>query len=311
MRIRVITVTYRGTEAVIRWAGALEHAWSEYGPRSGDRLVVLAIDNASGDGTVTRLRSHAPWVEIREQPDNRGFAAGCNLGLATREPDELVVILNPDVAVRADFFERLAALEWPAAVAARGPRVSTPSGAVEQSARGFPRPATALFGRTSLLARLLPDSRAARRELRADVERGARPVDWVSGACMVIPASRFDEIGQFDEGYFMYWEDADWCRRAATHGLQVRYEPDLEVVHFQGSSSAHRPVASVVAFHRSAWRYQNLHLAPNRVASALAATALAARCAIKVVAAATAGLAGSRRGRDGAGVERKAQSPRN
>lgn len=283
MRVRVVSVVFRAGDVVLRWSDALRGAWDALDSGPEDRLVVIAVDNASGDGTAERLRHHAPWIELRPQPANRGFAAGCNVGIATAEAGELVVILNPDVEVGQDFFRRMALLDWSDGLAARGPAVLAADGSVEQSARRFPRVSTGIFGRTSLAARLLPGSGAVRRELQAKPSEGSRQVDWISGACMIVPAERFTRVGLFDEGYFMYWEDADWCRRAHDLGLVVEYEPSLKVAHRQGSSSAHRPLATTVAFHRSAWRYYDRHVASSRLSSRLAALALCCRGVGKVL----------------------------
>jgi len=274
VRVRVVSVIFRAGDAVLRWNEALERSWRSFDAGSEDRLVVIAVDNASGDGTPDRLMRQAPGIELRRQVLNRGFAAGCNVGLASAEPGELIVLLNPDVEVGQDFFAVLATLDWPENLAARGPAVRTPEGRVEQSARGFPRASTGMFGRTSLLSKLLPESAAASRNLRADPHAGARTVDWVSGACMIVPTERFERVGSFDEGYFMYWEDADWCKRAHDLGFETLYDPSLEVVHRQGASSAHRPVATTLSFHRSAWRYYDRHAASSRLVSCLAAVAL-------------------------------------
>jgi GT2 family glycosyltransferase len=154
--------------------------------------------------------------------------------------------------------------------------VTGADGALEQSARAFPTMSTGLFGRTSVLARWLPRSSWVRRELLASPDAGALDVDWVSGACIVIPDAQWQAVGGFDAGYFMYWEDADWCFRASRMDLRVRYEPGLAVIHQQGSSASSRPIASIVAFHRSAWRYrrkQGSDTWPMRVVVALGLTA--------------------------------------
>ncbi len=282
--VAVVTVTYRGGSAPQRWADALWEAWQLAAGTGREELQVVAVDSASGDGTPARLRQHAPWVDVVELPRNVGFAAGCNVGLSRVRPAGTVVILNPDIRVRADFFEKLRALQWPEAVAAVGPAIYTADGDVEQSARGFPRVSTGLFGRTTLLSRLFPHSGPVRRELVADPAGGARDVDWVSGACLVVPWRSLEKVGLLDEGYFMYWEDADWCRRARNLGLRVRYEPDLVVYHHQGASTASRPVRATVAFHRSAFRYYHLHVARTPPAVVGAGVALAIRCTLKVIA---------------------------
>jgi GT2 family glycosyltransferase len=99
---------------------------------------------------------------------------------------------------------------------------------------------------------------------------------------MVIPAAHWLTVGPFDEGYFMYWEDADWCHRAHRIGLRVQFSPELLVEHHQGSSSAYRPLASIVAFHRSAWRYQRRQGSGGRPMLAAAAAGLTARAGAKV-----------------------------
>jgi len=247
-------------------------------------LTAIAVDNASGDGTAAELRKAAPWVEVLDMPRNAGFAAGCNEGIRHAGRVDLIALINPDVRVHESFLASLATIDWPDDVAARGPLVLTPEGSVEQSARGFPRLATAILGRTSLLPRILPELAAVRRELRAEPTTGPSDVDWVSGACIVMPRDRLDRIGQLDDGYFMYWEDADWCRRARNAGLRVVYDPRIVVTHHQGLSSRSRPLMTTVAFHRSALRYWRIHAARSPVSVVVAAVLLTVRCLLKLIA---------------------------
>ena len=284
MRIRVISVTYRAADAIAGWADALESAWQARVPAHGDRLVVLAVDNASPEDTVQLLRAREPFVTLLAQLENRGFAAGCNAGLRTAEPGEIVIVMNPDVEVAEDFFAVLGTLDWPPELALRGPCVIGREGAVEQSARAFPSLLTGLLGRTSVLARLFPDSAPVRRQLLARPGSGAADVDWISGVCMVGPYARWVAVGPFDEGYFMYWEDADWCRRAHDRGLRIRYDPALRVRHHQGSSSAYRPLGTILAFHFSAWRYHRSHAETGLAVDGTAAVGLALRAVFKIAA---------------------------
>jgi GT2 family glycosyltransferase len=294
-------VAFRGGDVLLRSLDALALARDGAGPAIA--LETVVVDNGSGDGTAERARRHAPWADVVELPRNAGFAAGCNAGIARLARAEVIVILNPDVEVRPDFLQRLVRLDWPPELAARGPAVFDERGALEQSARGFPRARTGVLGRTSLLARVLPGNRLLAAELRAAAEGGPRRVDWVSGACMIVPADRLRQVGLLDEGYFMYWEDADWCRRAYECGLEVMYEPSLVVTHHQGTSSRERPFATIVAFHRSALRYWRLHVARSRLSVAAAAAALAVRCAAKL-----AGL-GLRAGLGRLGARRRQSRP--
>jgi N-acetylglucosaminyl-diphospho-decaprenol L-rhamnosyltransferase len=275
-------VTFRGGDTVVRALAALARARDELDAES--ELDVVIVDNASGDGTIDRVRRHAPWARTIESPWNIGFAAACNAGIGSTSQADLIVLLNPDVEVRADFLARLARLDWPSPIAARGPAVFDDRGQLEQSARGFPGARTALLGRSSLLARACPTNRVLRRDLLANPHAGARAVDWVSGACMIVPAERFRAVGLLDEGYFMYWEDADWCLRARLSGYSVIYEPALVVTHHQGASSRERWAATTVAFHRSAFRYWRLNVARSPASTVAAAAALAIRCVLKLIA---------------------------
>lgn len=277
----VVTVAYRGGNAVNAWALALEAALDH---PDAPRTRVIVVDNASGDDTVDRLRVFAPWATLIENSTNAGFAAGVNQGLREIGPDVArIIVLNPDVIVPADFLAEVDRLTVPDDIAAVGPLVRATDGSVEQSARGFPGVKTALFGRTALLGRLFPNSRMARRELRARPGRDPRAVDWVSGACMIIPRTALDLVGGFDTRYFMYWEDADWCKRARDRGLRVQYNPTLTVRHRQGSSSRSRQVTATVAFHRSAATYYSIHVSRGRAGAMFAATLLAGRLVVKIV----------------------------
>jgi GT2 family glycosyltransferase len=109
------------------------------------------------------------------------------------------------------------------------------------------------------------------------------PVDWVTGAFMCIRRETFDEVGGFDEGFFLYWEDADFCQRAAHAGWTTMYARTAPVVHATARSSRFAPARSLWAFHCSALRYYWKHgswLA--RGAGPLVAVGLAGRFLMKL-----------------------------
>ena len=249
-------------------------------PADAVRLHVVAVDNASGDGTAERLATAAPWVDVVALDTNRGFAAGCNTALERLEDENVVMLLNPDVEVAPNFLAELQALSWPDDLGAIGPVLIGRDDTVEQSARGFPRWTSDLMW-TPLPPRLILGKSGVQRELRAEPSRGPQDVDWIAGACMVIPRTTFDRVGSLDPKYFMYWEDADWCRRARAAGLRIQYQPRLVVRHQQGTSSRARPIRTVVAFHRSAFLYWQDESRSLR-ASMLVGLALATRCVMKL-----------------------------
>ena len=146
---------------------------------------------------------------------------------------------------------------------------------------------TGLFGRSSLLSRLFPSARLARRNVLGADSRAAVSVDWVSGSCILVRREAFSEIGGFDERYFLYWEDADLCRRLRNAGWSIRFRPDTRVVHVGARSSRTVKPLAIRAFHRSAYLYYATHVAPSRLSARrwLAAGLLFARCGIKLLAA--------------------------
>ena len=158
-----------------------------------------------------------------------------------------------------------------------------PDGAVQASARRFPDATTGVAGRTSWLSRAFPGNPLSKRNLDTDPDAGVRQVDWVSGALMLIRRETFDALGGFDERFFLYWEDADFCRRAALAGWSTWYAPVAEVVHRTARASRHAPTRSLVAFHVSAFRYYWKHgSALSRLLSPLAAVGLFARFLVRL-----------------------------
>jgi GT2 family glycosyltransferase len=121
----------------------------------------------------------------------------------------------------------------------------------------------------------------------------ASSVDWVSGSCVLVQREAFNDIGGFDERYFLYWEDADLCRRLRNAGWTIRFRPDARVVHVGAQSSRTVKPLAIRAFHRGAFLYYATHVAPSRWSARrwLAAGLLFARCGIKLLAARLDGIA--------------------
>lgn len=250
---------------------------------AGDWSVTV-VDNESTDGSEHCALEHGPACRLIRSPRNLGFGAAVNYGVANTDGD-FVLIMNPDCRIEAGAVELLAAvLEREPDCAIAAPRVLDPDGGVQGSARGDPNLLTGIFGRSSRLTRLFPRCAAARRNVCASALASAghvADVDWVSGACMLARRSALAEIGGFDERYFLYWEDADVCRRVRAADLTVRYVPAAQVRHAVGGSSRHARGAAVRAFHESAFLYYATHVAPGRWNPKrwLAWAVLKARCA--------------------------------
>lgn len=249
---------------------------------------VTVVDNGSSDGSERCAERHGAACRLIRNVRNRGYGAAVNQAAAATEGD-LVLALNPDCRIESGAVETLAAaLRRHDGCAAAGPQVLDDDGAPQGSARGDPDVWTGMFGRSSVLTRLLPGSRPARRNVRdtalAAAGRDGAVVDWVSGACMLLRRRAFDAVGGFDERYFLYWEDADLCRRLREAGWHVRYVPEARVRHAAGASSRKDPRSAARAFHESAFIYYATHVARGRWSPKrwLAWTALRLRCAWKL-----------------------------
>jgi GT2 family glycosyltransferase len=238
---------------------------------------VTVVDNASTDGSAA-LAADTPGVRLIRNSRNVGFAAAVNQGVAAGPPGEAVLLLNPDCEITARAIEVLAEeLAAHPACAIAAPTVLDDDGSVQGSVRGDPTMLTGLFGRTTLLTRLFPNTPAATRNVQRYTSDQSRNVDWVSGACMLVRRAPFEAVGGFDERYFLYWEDADLCRRLRAAGCTIRFVPRATVIHAGGRSSESARTLSVRAFHESAYLYYRTHVARNPITRAIARILLALR----------------------------------
>lgn len=258
---------------------ALESIAADFADRDWEAVVV---DNASSDGSETFVHPYAPRVRLVRNTSNVGFGRAVNQGVAASTAPR-ILIMNPDCQLSPGATRILdAQLDAHESCAIVGPRVLNPDGSVQGSARGDPDMLTGIFGRTSRLRSLLPMLPAARRNVVTDAGAGngspSVSVDWLSGACMLVRRSAFESVGGFDERYFLYWEDADLCRRLRERGYHVRYVPGASAVHRVGQSSRTAPASSIRAFHESAFLYYSTHVARSGPRRTLARLLLRARC---------------------------------
>jgi GT2 family glycosyltransferase len=144
-------------------------------------------------------------------------------------------------------------------VGALGPMLLSPDGSVQSSRRRFPTPVTAFLESTTLQS-WFPRHRLLRDYYVLDKPDDAiAQVDWVDGACLLARRDALDQVGLLDDGYFMYSEELDWCRRAKAAGWKVVYYPPAKVVHYGGRSSEQVKVFQIIRFNRSKIRYFYKH----------------------------------------------------
>jgi GT2 family glycosyltransferase len=236
---------------------------SLYEHSPGRPMEVIVVDNASRDGTAEMVGDEFPETGVIDADGNLGFARATNIGIRAGSA-EYVLALNPDVRLTAGALDRLlAVLDEQAEVGAVGGRLELPDGRVDHAtARPFPTVLGTLGHFTGLARRdRVPASLALYRSVPAE----AGPVDLVCGACMLLRRSALDEVGTFDEGYWMYMEDIDLCYRLAQAGWRTWYEPSARLFHVKGGIAGRRRSPRVVwSFHRGMARFYRRHYAPTR-----------------------------------------------
>lgn len=213
--------------------------------RSSVRLRAIVVDNASGDDSVDRIRSAIrdngwqDWAEVIPAPRNGGFAYGNNLAIRSalaHDPDfQYVLLLNPDTVVRRGAFRVLLDFmnNHPEAGTAGGIS-EDPDGTRQHCSFRFPTilGELAAYARTGMVDRLL-----RRWTILAGKPADPEEVDWVSGAYLIVRRQVIDDIGIFDESYFLYFEETDFLLRARRAGWRCWHVPGSRVVHLVGQSS--------------------------------------------------------------------------
>lgn len=241
--LNVSIINYRTAETTIRCLESLLPALD------GCDARVSLVDNASGDGSAERL---ADWIAARpaadrarvaliRSPRNGGFSAGHNLGMAA-QPARFHLILNSDALVRPGApAALLAAAEATPRAGLIAPRLEYEDGTAQISAFRRPSPLSELIrGAASG-----PVTRLLRRwDVPLPLSPDPGEVDWVSFACVLLSAEAAAETGPMDEGYFLYFEDADHCARLTRAGWSIALAPEARVVHLRGASA---PVKALAA----------------------------------------------------------------
>jgi N-acetylglucosaminyl-diphospho-decaprenol L-rhamnosyltransferase len=244
-RIDVVVVSYNSREHLHGCVAPLARV---------DGVRVLVVDNASTDGSLETVANLA--VTTIPQRMNLGFAHGCNVGWRIGSAP-LVLFLNPDAIISPDALQRLAeTLLADSSAGAAAPRILH-DGALVPSLRRFPR-LRSTYARAFFLHRLFPQA-SWTDEIVRDEREYERPqtVDWASGACLLVRRAALEWLGGFDDGFFLYCEEIDLCRRLRELGLSVRYEPRAACTHVGGASAPRSTTIPILTASRI--RYARKH----------------------------------------------------
>jgi GT2 family glycosyltransferase len=222
--------------------------------RGGLAAEVIVVDGGSLDGSAAMVAADFPWVRLVARSDNVGFPRGNNIALEQAHGRH-VLLLNPDAEVGTGAMPAMVEyLEAHPQVGAVGPLLLNPDGSVQSSRRRFPTLATALFESTWLQG-IAPRALLRRYYVLDRRDDETAEVDWVTGACLMVRREVVEQVGPMDEGYFMYSEELDWCRRIKDAGWKVFFLPAARVVHHEGKSSEQAVTARHINFQRAKLRY--------------------------------------------------------
>ncbi|SPM32577.1 Glycosyltransferase, GT2 family, partial [Mycobacterium rhizamassiliense] len=261
----VVTVTFSPGPHLERFLASLALATER-------PVSVLLADNGSTDGTPQEALDRYPNVRFFDTGANLGYGTAINRAVRHLSQsggvDDWVIVANPDVQWGPGSIDALldAANRWPRA-GALGPLIRDPDGSVYPSARHLPS-----LIRGGMHAVVGPFWKrnpwtAAYRQER--IEPSERPVGWLSGSCLLVRRSAFEQVGGFDERYYMYMEDVDLGDRLGRAGWLSVYVPTAEVLHNKGHSTGRDPASYLAAHHKSTYmfladRFSGWWLAPLR-----------------------------------------------
>lgn len=247
----VVTVTYNSSEALASFLESTIQA-------SASPLYVVVADNNSRDVNETARVCRRYGAHLLKLSDNRGYGGGMNAAIATLPSRfDMVLVSNPDVVLGPRSVDVLRdTVDRNPRVAAAGPRVLNSDGSTYPSARALPSLRIGL-GHT-LFVGVWPSNPWTRRyHSGQDCEPEERVTGWLSGSCLFVRRSAFDEVHGFDETFFMYFEDVDLGYRFGKAGWDNLYVPRASVTHTGAHSTRSDPAPMLRAHHQSARHYLN------------------------------------------------------
>ncbi|MCY3781055.1 MAG: glycosyltransferase family 2 protein [Chloroflexi bacterium] len=219
---------------------------------------IIVVDSASTDGSTDMLRQKYPSVILLPQAENIGFTRGNNLGLAQAMGDFLF-LLNPDTELCPTALAQLLDyMQANPAVGILGPHTLNTDGSHQSTRRRFPTLITGIFEST-WLSFWAPAAVERDYRLLDTGDKNIIEVDWVQGSAFLLRREVYQDIGGLDDGYIMYYEELDYCRRAKSAGWQIVYHGGAKITHHGGKSSEQASAFKHIHFQTSKLRYFRVH----------------------------------------------------
>ncbi|WP_168929543.1 WecB/TagA/CpsF family glycosyltransferase [Nocardioides sp. GY 10113] len=251
--VTVVVVTYNSADTIGGLLADLR------GQATDLRLRVVVVDNDSVDGTLAAVAGQTDVTGVRAG-GNLGYAGGINVGLGVAGECRAVLVLNPDIRLSPDAVAQMWTRLWWPGVGAVVPKMLGEQGEVSKSLRFEPSLTRSLAD--ALLGNRAPGRPAWATETDHDAESYCYPhaIDWATGAAMMLREEVSREVGRWDEQYFLYSEETDYCRRVREAGWSIWYEPSSVVEHVGGASGTSYELGALMAVNRL--RYDSSHHGP-------------------------------------------------
>lgn len=241
MKICVSIINYRTADLTI---SAVTSVLDDIG--SHDVQIVI-VDNDSCDGSAGKIEQ---WIgELKDErltmkisDLNTGFSGGHNQVFDEVQDADIYLVLNSDAIVKSGFFDRvLQAMSDDPSIGLLAPQLKGADGVIQDSCFRFPSPISEFVrgAGTGLVTKVLSARRISIKHPPAESE-----IEWASFACIIVRGKMLREIGLMDDGYFLYYEDVEYCMRAASAGWRIKYLPCACAIHFRGGSGPLKALAA-------------------------------------------------------------------
>lgn len=217
-------------------------------------LEIIVVDSASTDNSVQMVREQFPQVKLLPQTENLGFSRCNNIGLQVAT-GRYIFLLNPDTEIVGDALAKMVAyMDANPTVGILGPHTLNTDSTTQSSRRRFPTLALG-FVESTWLQQFAPKSMLDHYYATDMADNAISEVDWVQGSALLARREVYAQIGGLDEGYVMYSEEMDWCKRAKVAGWRVVYFGQANIVHHGGKSSEQVTARKHIHFQESKLHY--------------------------------------------------------
>lgn len=260
MHIDIIIVNHNSG---LHLLNCLRSLHASNGSMNGCKITVY--DNGSSDESLQRAQDSYPRLSFIGNHENIGFAAAVNRAARSLQ-GEYMLLLNPDVVVFPKAVDSmLDFMEHHPKCGILGGEILSPLGYRQHTCRRFPDYFNVPFGRRSLTRRLFANNAFSKRYLYLDLDhRHPQKVDFVEGSLMMIRRKAAEEVGFFDEGFFLYLEDADICYRLKERGWETWWLPESYAIHYRGENFRSDNIRPAMHHSRGFYRFFNKHYRPSK-----------------------------------------------